>query len=358
MTIKFNARERQYQAHKRSFDTLLLESVTDDALESTAIATLEKALAQYVDCDEVIVCNTQYNAFLLIFMVLGLKAGDEVITSALGSGIAVQAALFMGAKVVFVDVNADDLTLDIEQTEDAITERTKLIIPISIFSNLADMSSINALAEQYDLCVIEDGAESFGSRQDGRYSCQLSKLATTSFHPMMPLHGFGNGAALFIDDAELRAKARELRSQGRDGELYRSVGIEACMDRAQAAIVEHNLGIFDEEIARRKPIVQKYDEALLASGITTPQITSAGNYAFYPIFSSERSALEKRLQHEKIEYKVPFARPLHLHPAFAFMDYAQGDFPLTEQAAEQLILLPLHAYMYEDEQMKVISAIA
>lgn len=357
MTIKFNARQRQYQAHKSSFDTLLLESVTDDAQESTAIATLEKALADYLECDEVIVCNTQYNAFVLIFMILGLKAGDEVITSTLGSGIAVQAALFMGAKVVFVDVMKKNFTLDVEQVEDAITERTKLIIPISLFGNIANMESINALALQHDLCVIEDAAESFGSRQGGQRSCQRSKLATTSFHPMMPLHGFGNGAALCIADAELREKARELRSQGRDGEIYRSIGIEACMDRAQAAIVEHNLSIFDTEIAERKAIAQRYTQALDSADLTLPQIDEESNHAFYPILVSERSSVQTRLKENGIESKVPFAIPLHLHPAFSFMRYAEGDFPLSEQLAKQLLLLPLNAYMRPDEQEKVIKTL-
>lgn len=355
MTIKFNAKQRQYEAHKEVIDALLLQSITHTSQKS--IPLLEKELAAYVGADDTIVCNTQFNAFLLLFMVLGLKAGDEVITSPLGSGIAVQASLFMGAKVIFVDVNETDYTLDVEQIEDAITERTKFIIPVSLFGNCADMETINALALQHDLCVIEDAAESFGSRQNSKKSCQLSKLATTSFHPDMPLNGLGNGAALFIQDAALRAKSRELRSQGKDGDTYRSIGIEACMDEAQAAVVDFKLSIFDDEISRRKKAAENYTAALTGSGIKLPLLDPQSNFACYPLAFTNRHDVLTRLSQEKIETKVPFSQPLHLHAAFSFMGYAAGDFPLSEKLSNQLLLLPLHAYLTEEEQSRVIAAL-
>jgi UDP-2-acetamido-2-deoxy-ribo-hexuluronate aminotransferase len=263
----------------------------------------------------------------------------------------------MGAKVIFVDVTKENYTLDIEQVEDAITERTKLIIPVSIFGNIADMKSINALALQHDLCVIEDAAESFGSAQDGRRSCQLSKLATTSFFPTMPLNGFGNGAALFIEDKELRDKARLLRSQGRDGNTYRGIGIEACIDTLQAAIVNYKISHVDEEQNARKEIAQNFTSNLRESNLKLPDFTEESNFAYYPVISSDRADIVKKLQNNDIEYKVPFSQPLHLHPAFTFMRYAHGDFPISERLAETLVLLPLHAYLSKEEQQSIINTL-
>jgi len=358
MRINFNAKQRQYEAHKNIIDKLLLKSLTQERATCTNnTLQLEKDIAAYVGSDDAIVCNTQFNAFLLLFMVLDLKAGDEVITSPLGSGIAVQAALFMGARVIFADINKDDYTLDIEQVEDAITERTKLIIPISLFGNIADMSAINTIAEKHDLCVIEDAAESFGSRQNSTHSCQLSRLAVTSFYPDMPLHGFGNGAALFIADNDLRSRARILRSQGRENGSYTAIGIEACIDEAQAAVVDFKLSIFDEEITKRRALAQNYTKKLQQSDMTLPNIDSKSNFAFYPIRLDSRQTLVKKLTEAGVQTKVPFAKPLHLEDAFSFMRYLCGDFPVSEKIADELLLLPLNAYMTSQEQENVISFI-
>ncbi len=356
MTINFNAKQRQYEAYKETINSLLLKSVTQEAPTCKKnTLKLEQDLAAYTGVDNAIVCNTQFNAFLLLFMVLELKAGDEVITSPLSTGIAVQAALFMGAKVVFVDVTEDDFTLDVEQVEDAITERTKLIIPISLFGNCADMETINALALQHDLCVIEDAAESFGTRQNGKPSCQLSKLATTSFYPDMPLHGFGNGAALFIADDALRAKAKILRSQGKENGVYLAVGIEACMDEAQAALVDFKLTIFDNEISKRHTIAKRYTDNLHNSGIKVPAIAEESNAAYYPVVLTDRQPLLTRLNEADVETKIPFTKPLHLQDAFSFMHYVVGDFPISEMLAEKLLLLPLNAYLTEEEQRHIIA---
>ncbi len=358
MTIDFSAQQRQYEDHKEAIDRLLLESITHGSAHSRKnITRLEKDLAAYVGAEDAIVCNTQFNAFVLLFMVLGLKAGDEIITSPLSSGIAVQASLFMGAKIIFVDVNETDYTLDVEQVEDAITERTKFIIPVSLFGNCADMETINALSLQHDLCVIEDAAESFGSQYKGKKSCQLSKLATTSFHPDMPLNGLGNGAALFIQDNALRAQARELRTQGKDGHMYRSVGIEACMDDLQAALIDYKLSFLDDEIKRRQTVAGQYTAALSNASMTLPLFDIQSNYAYYPVRVPNRQKVANKLLQEQIQCKVPFILPLHLHDAFSFMDYSIGDFPVSETLADELLLLPLHAYMTLEEQNRVIAVL-
>ncbi len=358
MKINFNAKDREYKAHKETLDQLLLQSIIQEPQKCHSIATLEKTLSDYVGAKEAIICNTQYNAFILLFMILDLKSGDEVITSPLGSGIAVQAALFMGAKVLFVDVKKNDYTLDVEQVEDAITERTKLIIPVSTLGNCADMEAINALALQHDLCVIEDAAESFGTSQNSKKSTQLSKLATTSFFPTMPLHGFGNGAALLIEDATLREKARLLRSQGRREGYYEAVGIEACMDQTQAAVVNFRVGLFDEEMRTREKVATAYNNALKNSSYQLPDFPQGSNFAYYALSSKERKKTLEKLDQAGIGYQLPFTTPMHLHKAFTFMQYHKGDFPYAEALAESLLLLPLHAYLTEAEQQSIITALS
>ncbi len=358
MKIKFSAKEAQYRAHNAAFEKLLLQSVRNDSLIGAEnVSRLESALAGYIGTDGSVVCNNQFNAFVLLFMSLGLKAGDEVITSPLASGIAVEAILFMGGRPVFVDIDKASYTIDAAQIEDAITERTKIIIPVSLFGRCAEMETINALALQHDICVIEDAAQSFGSKYQGSRSCKLSKLATTSFHPDMPLSAYGNGAALFIQDAELRAKARKLLALGRGEKEFTHIGIDAALDELQAAVVDYKLTLFDNEMQRRRSLHQNYTLRLKKHAITTSQTESESNFAYYPVSIEDRELLADRLLKAGIETRIPFQSPLHLHKAFKLLDYRKGDFPRAEKACSMLLLLPLHAYMNEDEQERVIKEV-
>ena len=358
MKIKFSAKEAQYRAHKESMNKLLLQSIAEEELIGAQnVAKLENALADYVGAEEAIVCSNQFNAFVLLFICLGIKAGDEVITSPLASGIAAEAILFMGAKPVFVDIDRSTYTIDVTQIEDAITERTKIIIPVSLFGRCAEMQTINALALQHDLCVIEDAAHSFGAGYQGKRSCSLSKLAAASFHPDTPLSAFGNGAALFIEDADLRAKARQLLSLGRAEDEFLLVGIDAELDEIQAAVVHYKLSLFDEEMQRRRSLFQNYNSALKERYIATPGMDSEGNFAYYPLRTANREQLAAGLLEAGIESSIPFYKPLHLHEAFKILDYHKGDFPITETVLSELLLLPLHAYMSDEEQNSVIKAL-
>ncbi|WP_345977633.1 DegT/DnrJ/EryC1/StrS family aminotransferase [Sulfurimonas sp. HSL3-7] len=358
MKIRFNAKEAQYRAHQEGFDKLLVQSVHNETLIGAEnVAKLENALARYIGTDEAIVCNNQFNAFVLLLMVLGLKAGDEVITSPLASGIAVEAILFMGGRPVFVDIDEAGYTIDVAQIEDAITERTKIIIPVSLFGRCPEMETINTLALQHDICVIEDAAQSFGSQYQGSRSCNLSKLATTSFHPDMPLSAYGNGAALFIQDAALRAKARKLLALGREKKAFTHVGIDAALDELQAAVVEYKLSLFDDETDRRRSMHQHYTQRLKEQLITTPQTDSESNFAYYPVCCEDRELLADRLHKAGIETRIPFQNPLHLHKAFTPLDYRKGDFPKAEKVCNMLLLLPLHAYMSKDDQEQVIKEV-
>jgi len=347
MKIRFSAAEAQYEAHKEALQRVMLAESTEK---------LEKALAAYVGTDEAVVCNNQFNAFVLLFMCLGLKAGDEVITSPLATGVALEAIFFMGGRPVFVDIDSS-YTMDVAQIEDAITERTKIIIPVSLFGSCPDMESINAVALQHDICVIEDAGESFGSEYRGRKSCGLSKLAAASFHPEMPLSAYGNGAALFIQDADMRAKARKLLALGKEGDAFTYIGIDAALDEIQSALLAYKLTLFDDELQQRQQIYRRYCDALGQSSLTLPDTESTGNFAFFPICTPDPDKLAKRLSEAGIESRQPFQRPLHLHEAFRTLDYKKGDFPAAEKAAEELLLLPIHAYLSPQQQEKVIETL-
>jgi UDP-2-acetamido-2-deoxy-ribo-hexuluronate aminotransferase len=357
MKIKLSAAEAQYEAHKKPLQTLMLQSMENrSVIGSESTEKLEKALATYVGTDEAIVCNNQFNAFVLLFMCLGLKAGDEVITSPLATGVALEAIFFMGGRPVFVDIGSS-YTVDVAQIEDAITERTKIIIPVSLFGRCPEMESINALALQHDICVIEDAGQSFGSDYHGLKSCALSKLAAASFHPEMPLSAYGNGAALFIQDADLRAKARKMLALGKEGDTFTYIGIDAALDEIQATLLAYKLTLFDDELQQRKRIYKRYCDALGESSLILPETDSTGNFAYYPVRTPEPGKLAKRLREAGIESRQPFDKPLHLHEAFRTLDYKKGDFPVAEKAAKELLLLPIHAYLGPEEQEKVIAAL-
>lgn len=326
------------------------------------VEELEERLADYVGVKHCIGASSGTDTLLIALMALGIGPGDEVITVPYTWISTAEMIALIGARPVFVDIDEKTWNMDARLVEDAITERTKAIMPVCIYGQTADMTAINEIAQRNgNLPVIEDAAQSFGATHHGKKSCSLSTIGSTSFFPSKPLGCYGDGGALFTDDDGLAELMRQVRVHGQSKKHHHPVlGINGRLDSIQAAIVLAKMQIFDDEITKRQLVATTYNAKLDGSGITLPHV-GAGNtsvYAQYTILSENRDALQKLLADEGVPSVPYYAIPLHLQPVFGCLDHQPGDFPVTEKVASQCLSLPMNPYLSEEDISGVYSAIA
>lgn len=309
---------------------------------------LERKLAAFVGVKYCITCANGTDALQIAQMALGVSAGDEVITPGFTYVATAETVALLGAKPVYVDINAHTYNLDPGLLENAITPRTKAIIPVSLYGQCADMDAINAIACKHGLPVIEDAAQSFGARYKGRRSCSLSTIACASFFPSKPLGCYGDGGALFTDDDELATVLRQIARHGQDRRYHHiRIGINSRLDTLQAAILLSKLEIFEEEIDLRQRVASTYDRLLNHAGIHSTPYIQAGNtsvYAQYTIQVREREQIQTGLQQAGIPTAIHYPIPLNKQPAVAD---DRSLLPVGDLVCQHVISLPMHPYLTE-----------
>jgi UDP-2-acetamido-2-deoxy-ribo-hexuluronate aminotransferase len=265
----------------------------------------------------------------------------------------------VGATPVFVDIEPDSYNIDLNLLEAAITSRTKAIMPVNLFGQMPDYDRLNALAARHKLPVIEDAAQSFGATQKGRRSCGVSLVGSTSFFPAKPLGCFGDGGALFTSDAALADKMRAIRTHGGLKRHYHPyVGLNGRFDTLQAAVLLAKLPHFDWELQERARIGARYNEKLRAQ-VRVPEVAPGNThvYAQYTIRVSQRDAVAEQLKAQGIPTAVYYPKCVHEQPAFAHCGYQLGDFPVSEQASREVLSLPMHPFLSEADQDRVVAAL-
>jgi UDP-2-acetamido-2-deoxy-ribo-hexuluronate aminotransferase len=312
------------------------------------VAELEEKLASYVGVRHCISASSGTDTLLITLMALGIGAGDEVITTPFTFIATGEMIALLGAKPVFVDIDPRTYNIDPSKIENAITLRTRAIMPVSLFGQCADFDAINAIAEKYKLPVIEDGAQSFGATYKGRRSCGLSTIGSTSFFPSKPLGAYGDGGALFTNDDALAKTMREIRVHGQDRRYHHArIGINGRMDTIQAAVLLAKLGRFDWEVEQRALIGARYTTLLTqyCSHIQPPYIEphNSSVYAQYTIQARQRDTLCEELKKSGIPTAIHYPTPLHLQPAFSQFGYAKGWLPVAEATAGRVMSLPMGA---------------
>jgi len=324
------------------------------------VAELEQALARYVGVKHCVTVASGTEALLISMMALGLGPGDEVITTPFTFAATAETIVLLGAKPVFVDIEPDTCNLDASLIEAAITPRTKAILPVSLYGQVADMAQINAVAARHGLAVIEDAAQSFGASYQGRKSCALSTLACTSFFPSKPLGCYGDGGALFTDDDGLAQAALEIRVHGQSGRyLHTRVGVGGRMDTLQCAIVLAKLERFDWEIQQRLAIGERYRELLAeVPGVELLSVHPDRDcvWAQYTVFVPERERVQKALQAQGVPTAVHYPRPLHHQPVYAHLAPADAC-PHSIAAAQRVMSLPMSADLLAADQQRVVAAL-
>jgi UDP-2-acetamido-2-deoxy-ribo-hexuluronate aminotransferase len=294
-------------------------------------------------------------------MALGVGAGDEVITVSYTWISTAEVIALLGAKPVFVDIRPDTWNIDETLLEAAINEKTKAIMPVSIYGQCPDMDAINDIAKKYNLPVIEDAAQSFGATYKGKKSCNLSTIGSTSFFPSKPLGCYGDGGALFTNDDELAEKFRWIRVHGQERKHHHPIlGINGRMDTIQAAILLEILVVFPDEVKKRQNLGQTYSESLShLEGLTTPMIGEHNTsvYAQYTILSDQRDEIQNSLKANDIPSVSYYSVPLHLQPVFENLGYQSSDFPVAERVANQCLSFPMSPYLSSQEKSQVIDSI-
>jgi UDP-2-acetamido-2-deoxy-ribo-hexuluronate aminotransferase len=323
------------------------------------VTELEGKLSQYVGVKHCVSVSSGTDSLLIALMALGVGAGDEVITVPYTWISSAEVIAFLGAKPVFVDIRPDTWNMDEQLLETAIADKTKAIMPVSIYGQTPDMNSINEIAAKYDIPVIEDAAQSFGATYKGKKSCNLSTIGSTSFFPSKPLGCYGDAGALFTNNDELAEKFRWIRVHGQERKHHHPIlGLNGRMDTLQAAILLAILEVFPGEVVKRQEIGNRYNTELSkSSGLETPSIAPENTSVFaqYTILSEQRESIQSSLKDKDIPSVSYYSVPLHLQPVFEDLGYKAGDFPITERIANQCLSLPMSPYLNPEDQKNVIS---
>jgi UDP-2-acetamido-2-deoxy-ribo-hexuluronate aminotransferase len=271
----------------------------------------------------------------------------------------------IGARPVFVDVDPRTYNLDPAKLEAAITPRTRAIMPVSLYGQCADFDAINAIACRNELPVIEDAAQSFGATYKGRRSNSLSLIGATSFFPSKPLGCYGDGGALFTNDDRLATLMREIRVHGQDRRYHHPrLGLTGRLDSIQAAVLLAKMEIFEDEVAARARVGDVYarliEQAFGANGVVRAPYVAPGNtcvFAQYTVEVEHRDVVETRMKALGVPTAVHYPMSLHQQPVFEHLGQPEGSFPVSEAAARRVISLPMHPYLTEEQQGKVVAAL-
>lgn len=327
------------------------------------VRDLEQRLATYVNSRHCVTVASGTEALLIALMAHGIGPGDEVITSPFSFVATAEVIVLVGARPVFVDVEPDTANLDAAMLDGAISERTKAIIPVSLFGQPADMDEISAIAARRGpITVIEDAAQSFGATYHGRHSGALSAIGCTSFFPSKPLGCYGDGGAIFTDDAALAQACSEIRVHGQSARyLHTRIGVGGRMDTLQCAVLLAKLARFEWEVARRIELGNRYGEAIRASGARAGLLTVRPSrtcvWAQYTVLVENRDAVQEKLKREGIPTAVHYPRPLHKQPAYEPLCDSRP-MPVSESLASQVISLPMSADLTESQQDAIVAALA
>jgi UDP-2-acetamido-2-deoxy-ribo-hexuluronate aminotransferase len=352
----------QYQRVRGSMNARI-QAVLDHGqfILGAEIAELEKRLADYVRSRHCIACSSGTDTLLIALMAYGVGPGDEVITSPFTFIATGEMIVLAGAKPVFVDIDPRTYNMDPALTERAITPRTKAIMPVALYGQCADMDAFEAIARKHRIPVIEDAAQSFGALYNGRYSCALSAVGSTSFFPSKPLGCYGDGGAVFTEDAELASVIRSIRVHGQGTDKYDNVriGLNARLDTIQAAVLIEKLKIFADEIEARNRVAARYNAALKDVAVVPCVLDGCVSvWAQYTIRvpAAKRDALAGTLKAQGVPTAIYYPRPLHQQTAYR--DYPTAEsLPHAEQAAAEVISLPMHPYLAPEVQDRIVEAV-
>jgi len=347
-----------------------VDAAMKSVLESTAfikgpdVNLFEEELKNYMGVKHVVSCANGTDALYLAMMILGLKPGDEIITTNFTFIATVEVVALLGLKLVIVEPDPGTFNISVEAIKKAITPKTKAIVPVHLFGQCADMESIMALANKHNLFVIEDAAQATGADyyfRDGssKKAGTIGHIGTTSFFPSKNLGCYGDGGALYTNDDDFARKLRSIANHGMKVRYhYDDIGINSRLDTIQAAVLRVKLKYLTLFNKARVLVADHYDEAFAGyTAITVPERAAWSSHIFHQytlkITNGKRDELKKFLESNNIPSMVYYPGPLHVQEAYRYLGYKESDFPVTTKLCQQVLSLPMHPDM-EQEQVDYI----
>ena len=329
------------------------------------VSSLEKEIAAYCGTTEAVGCASGSDALLLALMALDVGPGDEVITTPFSFFATGSAITRLGARPVFVDIDPVTYNIDAAKISEAITSRTKAIIPVHIYGQCADMDAVLSIAQEQKVPVIEDAAQAIGAEDRGRRAGSMGLAGCFSFYPTKNLGGAGDGGLVTTNDANFAARLRRLRTHGGFNEYeHEEVGVNSRLDALQAAVLRVKLPHLDEWSNARAQRAAIYSELLeqadLSFSLQTPVVRPNNRHIFHQYVvrvPEHRDALSEHLRSREIGTKVYYPIPLHLQQCFRFLGYKQGEYPEAERAALETMALPMFPEITDAQQEYVVKTI-
>ena len=348
-----------------------IQSVLDHGkyIMGPEVYEFEESLADYVGSKFCISCSSGTDALLIPLMARGIGPGDAVITTPFTYIATAEVISLLGAEPVFVDIYPETFNINPDGIENAIEDSKskgltpKAIIPVDLFGLPARYRIIEKKAREFDLFLLEDGAQGFGGAIRGKKAGSFGDVAATSFFPAKPLGCYGDGGVIFTDDEELALIMRSIRIHGSANDKYENIriGINGRLDTFQAAILLEKLDIFNEELQQRNTAADYYNNNinsdLQVQYIPNDYHSSWAQYSLIATSESERLDIMSRLTELNIPSMVYYKLPLHLQQVFKSLGYSNGDFPSSEKVSKQILSIPMHPYLNKSEQDKIIEVL-
>lgn len=370
--MQFRDLKHQYQVLKKDMDQAMSEVLSAaNFISGQQVKDLEAELAEYVGVKHCVTCANGTDALSLAMMAWDIGPGDAVFVPDFTFFSTGEIVSFAGATPVFADVDLDTFNISVESLEQKIQEvlqegklTPKAVIPVDLFGLPADYVRVRKIADQYNLLVLEDGAQGFGGKIGEKVACSFGDLSTTSFFPAKPLGCYGDGGAVFTDDDEMAELLRSLRVHGKGTMKYDNVriGLNSRLDTLQAAVLSVKLKAFREyEVEDINKVAKRYTELL--DGIVKTPVVPEGFYSSWAQYTiqldsrQERDGLQARLKEEGIPSMIYYPKPMHRQQAFADLSFKDEDYKNTNQLCETVLSLPMHPYLKEEEIERVVYVI-
>ena len=360
MKINYANLNLQYQNYKKGLDEAIFKVVKSSKfIMGEEVHKVEQNFEMFTGAKHAITCSSGTDALLLALMAINIQPDDEIITTPFTWVSTSETIALLKAKPVFVDIEPDTFNIDAKLIEAAITKNTKAIMPVSLFGQPADIDHIQTIANKYNLKVIIDGAQSFGSKYKNKTDSSLGDISITSFFPSKPLGCYGDGGAVFTNNDYYADKIKMLRVHGQNKRNYhRYIGMGGRMDTIQAAILLVKLKYFPQELVDRKLVAEHYSSSL-SNIIQTPVIkpNRSSAWAQYTLRVNNRNNFQNELKKKGIPTSIFYPVSLHLQECFKYLNYKLNDFPISEKASNEVISIPINPFLTYDEIDYIISTI-